>query len=122
MNSRDAFKVGFLTFCADQGMSGAEASACMQKAASILEKKALGLKDLVGPAAGLYGLGKTTAVGLGVGVPVAIGAGVGALASNAMHPEVDADDVKKQELIDEYRSYARRAREKQRTKTLISSR
>jgi len=108
---KEAFKVGFMLRCADAGMTGEQASDCAQKAASLLTKKAYIGQSVVDNLPG-------AAVGLGLALPVMAGAGVGYLASEAATPEVDADDVKKRELIDEFRHYARRARERQQNKVL----
>lgn len=115
MNHREAFTVGFLTRCADRGLNGAETSVRMQKAALLLEKRAFLGQDTLTSA---LGSGVQGATALGVTLPLLAGAGIGALAHHATTPEVDEEDVKKQELIDEFRHYARRAREKQQARTL----
>jgi hypothetical protein len=76
MTPREAFKIGFLTTCADLGLNGPQAAALMTKAAGLLEKQALGLGDL----GSLVG---TTALT----VPVLAGAGMGYLAHRAAVPE-----------------------------------
>jgi hypothetical protein len=110
MTARDAFKIGFLLRCADAAMPPAAVTATMQKAAALMEKRAFGFSDLA-PVGNL-------AIGAGIAAPAVAGAGIGYLASQAASPEVDEEDVRKRELIDELRHYARRAREKQKAKTL----
>ena len=110
MNSRDAFKYGFMLGCADQGLTGTESVALMQKAAQLLEKEG-GINDI------LNFLG-TTAGTAAVAAPIAAGAGMGYLAHRAAVPEIDEDSIHKQELIEELRHYARRAKEQNKVKAL----
>lgn len=107
MTPRDAFKVGFMLGCADQGLSGQESAELMNKAAELLEKNA----DLLGNLGSIIG---TTALV----APIAAGAGAGYLAHQAANPEIDEDSIRKRELIEEFRHYARRAREQQKVKAL----
>lgn len=114
LTARESFKVGFLLACADRGLDGPASVKLMQKAASLLAKQAEGgFLDHLGSAA-------STAGTLGTLFPIAAGAGVGYLAHKAMNPDIDEDDVKKQELIEELRHYTRRAREHQRMRAMRS--
>ncbi len=110
MNPRDAFKAGFLQACGEMGLTGAQVKDLTVKAAALLEKRAFG-DELASGFANLAG-------GLALGVPTA----AGALAGYGLHKlqgnQVDPDDVKKQELIQELRTYARRARESQKNRQL----
>lgn len=106
MNSREAFKVGFLLGCADQGLNGEQAKELMHKAASLLEKVAL--LDWLPPAA----------LTAGVSLPVIAGLGAGYMAHSIGQEDVDAEDVQNQELIDELKKWARRARESTHTKKM----
>lgn len=115
MTPREAFKFGFLLACADRGESGEQVQRCMAKAAALLKGAGLpGLGDVASAAQPLGNLAATAAVAL----PIMGGAGLGYLAHRAAVPEVDEDDIKKQELIEELKHYARRAREHQRVKAL----
>lgn len=119
MTARDAFKIGFLARCVQDGMTGPEAAAIAQKAAAFLERRA-NLATWAGDkATGTLDLAGNVAAGLGIAAPIAAGAGLGYLAHRAAQPEVDADDIRKRELIDEYTHYIRRARERQRARTLL---
>jgi DNA-binding LytR/AlgR family response regulator len=116
MNSKEAFKAGFLLRCADAGMTGAEVAATMQKAAEIVEKRGLSVEGLASGAAGLASpvtnFAQNALLFGAIGAPIAAGYGVAHMANEALNPEVDEDDVKKQELIDELQHYARQARER----------
>lgn len=114
MTHREAFKAGFLLGCADLGLSGPETAELTKTAAAFLLKDA-GLSDTATQAAGS---GLNILKQVGIGLPIAAGAGVGYLAHKALHPDVDADDVRKHELIQELRHFARQARERQRARGL----
>lgn len=108
LTPREAFRVGFLMGCADRGLTGEQV-----KAAALRAKNAFDLNSLkpVGDAAWAAA----------VGLPIAAGAGLGYLAHRAASPDVDDDDIKKQELIEEMRHYARVARDRQRVRALRAS-
>ena len=108
MTNREAFKIGFLIGCADQGIDGAGAVELMQKAAALLEKT--GFMDFL----------QNTALTAGIALPAAAGAGLGYMAHRVNSPEIDADDVRTKEIINELKHWARRARETQKTKVLRS--
>jgi hypothetical protein len=100
MDSRQAFKIGFLARCAEEGLTGEQVRERLQKAASLLGS----LPDLA-----------TTAA---VTLPVMAGAGLGYMAHRSAGRDVDEDDIRKRELIEELRHYARRARDQQKVKSL----
>jgi hypothetical protein len=108
VTQRESFKAGFLLACADRGLSGSEATAAVEKAASILSM----LASPVNAAAGLAPLA-------GVAIPAAAGVGAGYLAARATSPLGDSDDLQKQELIAELQAFARRARERKANKLLV---
>lgn len=110
MTQREAFKAIFLFQCAQDGLNGQQVKDRIEKLAAALEKRA-GLSDLAEKG---INMGTVAALTL----PVMAGAGVGYLAHRAAVPEVDENDVKKRELIDELRHFARRARDQQRVKSL----
>lgn len=119
LTTREAFKAGFLLKCADLGLSGKEATECIQKATELLTKQAfMGQDTLSGFAGSTLGMGRNLGTMAAISLPVALGGAAGYLANEAVSPEVDEEDVKKQEIIDELNHYARRAREKQQSKTL----
>lgn len=107
LTKQEAFRVGFMLSCADRGLDGAQLQNHVLKAASLIKHAFPGL-DGVADLAG-------TAV---VAAPIAAGAGLGFLAHEATNPEVDADDVKVRELIEEYRRHTDHARKQQARRTL----
>lgn len=110
MIARDAFKAGFMQACGEMGLSGPQVAELTKKAALLLEKRAFG-EDLTNNLTGIAG-------GLALGLPAVAGMGAGYLAHKVTKNDVDPEDVKKQELIQELRMYARRAKENQQTRQL----
>lgn len=107
MSPPDAFKAGFFFACGDMGLTGPEVTALAEKAAALLDKRAFmsGLQD--------------TALSAAVGLPVLTGAGVGYMAHKLRGGgQVDPEDVRTQELIDELKKFTARARESQRQRAL----
>lgn len=98
MTSREAFKIGFLKRCAEDGLTLAQTKAAADKAAELLEaypgkpvKQAL--------------LDSAFSVGLPValGAPLVLGGGLGyALGRMTDIDDKDVEEAKTQELIDEY--------------------
>lgn len=90
-HEKDAFKLGFLTRCAEEGLTG-EALAARLKQASAL----------------------TDGLGMMLGVPIGLGlAGGGAIGyglAKAHEPELDENEIKAQEIANTYRVFAERAR------------
>jgi len=112
LTSREAFKVGFMLRCADEGLSPEEAQLRIEKAASALSKPVWGgVGDFL--SGGLRGL--TT---LGTFLPIAGGALGGYLLAKGKEEPVDEEDVKRQELINEYKRLTRAARQQARLKLL----
>lgn len=118
LTTREAFKAGFLLRCAEEGLSGPAAADRMRKAAGLLDKQGLfGLPSAGDAASAAGGLGNL-AMTAGIAAPVLAGAGAGYLAHRATSTDVDEEDVRKRELIEELRHYTRRAREQQKRRTL----
>lgn len=105
ISDKNAFRLGFLTRCAEEGLTG-EALAGRIAAAS--PEKTAGLTDL------LKGLG--LAGGAAAGVGLLGGGALGYGAAKMTEPEITDDDIKQQELAETYRIYAERARAKQRAR------
>ena len=121
IDEKQAFKLGFAAYCADQGLSPEDARAFVKSALP-----AFGW-PLAAATAGYVG-GKILDFGgqlanniapitknltlLGVGVPAAIGlAGGGALgygAAKLNEPDITPDDIKAQELAETYKRYTDR--------------
>ena len=127
-SAKDAFKLGFLSRCAEEGLTG---SMLQQRLKMAQEKSALwpallgigaaglgaaalgnsltdGGKSLLGGTA--QTLGSLGALGL------AGGAGVGYGLAKATSPDITDDDIRAQEIAQTYRVYADRARRKKRVK------
>lgn len=141
ISSKDAFRLGFLTRCAEEGLTGDALTKRIANAANAEKTAAFwsvalpaGAIAAIAAAAG-YG-GKATAdaartaatipgavgraaAGLGTGAAAAGLLGGGALgygAAKMTEPEISDDDIKQQELAETYRIYAERARAKQRAR------
>lgn len=124
LSELESFKAGFLTRCVEEGLSTDEALSRVKSASDRLdamEKQAINpvygvAKDVGGFASGLVSplVKKITDLGLGAAIlgPPAIGglAGYGVSRLKDVDEE-DVDDIKKQELIDEYRRQAEKLKQ-----------
>jgi hypothetical protein len=146
ISAKDAFRLGFLTRCAEEGLTGEALQARIH--ATTHPEKTAGWGAALGIPAGaaaLYGLlswgGKNTAdaartavsttgmlargaAGLGTAAAGAGLLGGGALgygAAKMTEPEISDDDIKQQELAETYRIYAERARAKRQARKYRSS-
>ena len=94
VDEKTAFKMGFLSRCAEEGLTGTALDARIKQAA---------WSDLL-----------TGAAGLTVGLPLAGGLVAGGLggygAAKLTTPEVDDETLKSEELANTYRAYANRLR------------
>ncbi|NDD52612.1 hypothetical protein EBZ39_01820 [bacterium] len=90
VTSKEAFRIGFLTRCAEEGLTGDALQARIKQA---------GILGTIGQAAGL-----PAAVGLGTGAALGYGA------AKLTEPDITEDDIKAQELADTYRVYANKMR------------
>ncbi|NDD52538.1 hypothetical protein EBZ39_01445 [bacterium] len=120
LTDKEAFRLGFLARCAEEGLHGAQLQERIKSAA---EKQAiwpvllgLGGLTLAGQAitGGLSKAIDSTALLAGT-VPaagLALGSGLGYGVARATEPNITDDDIKSQELADTYRIYADRARAK----------
>lgn len=138
-SDKDLFKLGFLTRCAEEGLTPQDVSARIQV---VTEKTSSAFWKAVLPVAGVLGLSSmlrnganasnvvnTAATGfdlagrgaLALGTAAA-GAGLlggGALgygAAKLTEPTITDEDIKKQELAETYRIYAERARAKRKVR------
>jgi hypothetical protein len=119
--TKDAFKLGFLTRCADECLSAEDTAerihrgAVMQKQAVAGVAAGAGL-GAAGAAKGLSSLAKTlwslggTGLLAGAGISAGVGGAGGLLAAKMTERDVDADEYKKRELIQQYQEFAQRAR------------
>ena len=112
LTNKEAFRLGFLARCAEEGLTGADLDTRIKKA-------------WFGPLAATAALGTGAAVASAahqslptlIGLPAALGLVGGGLAGHTIakvtEPDVDEDDIKAQELADTYKIYAQRAAAKQ---------
>jgi hypothetical protein len=114
----EAFQIGFLLRCADEGLDAVGVRTRVEKAASLIEKRALSLTE---GALGLGGQGLNTALGLGIAAPIGLGVLGGYLAHKGTEDNVNEEDIQKRELIAELHHWARRARESRRARQLLPS-
>lgn len=123
LTEKQAFKVGFLLRCADEGLTmeetHARVKAALAKQANPLitgaGKMIGGLASLVPGAASLLAAGSIAA-------PLAVGAGGGYLASKMTQPGDEVlDQAKRDEVIGEYERLADEARRKAKAKRLANT-
>lgn len=110
--AKHAFKLGFLTRCAEEGLTGEKLDARLAQ----LEKTAEGWKDVIsgvgdaGLAAGKLWYGLPIAAGL-------LGGGVAGWGTAKLtEPKLDEDQIKAQELAHTYRVYADRLKARRKAK------
>lgn len=100
---KNAFKLGFLARCAEEGLTGAALDARIKQADTLVKSG----WDLI-PSEGRY------AAGLALGLPVAAGVlGGGALGyglAKAQEPPLDEDEIKAKEIATTYKVLAERAK------------
>jgi hypothetical protein len=131
LTEKQAFKVGFLLRCADEGLTIEETH---RRVKTGLEKQAT---PLLGPVLGsavsggtqmikgllgmVPGLSQAGLVGL-LGLPVAAGAGAGLAAAKMTSRGDDAlDEAKRDEVVGEYQRLAEEAKRKARAKRLANA-
>lgn len=110
MSEQDAFKLGFLTRCAEEKLTGDALNARLEKI-SQFTKKAVGLpgvpslddlKNLT--------LGYVAAMTLPFGASILGGSALGYGAGKMVEPEIDEDEIRSRELADTYKLYADKAK------------
>lgn len=98
LDDRTAFKAGFLLRCAEAGLTADETAQAMEKAAGIFDNE----------------IGAALALGVGgLGAAGAAGALGGSVLAHMNQHHVDPDEVKKQELIAAYNTFADQLRHRQ---------
>jgi hypothetical protein len=116
VTSREAFRAGFLARCVELGMSPDQVAAASSSAADLVSH---GVKEA------LFGDAVNTAMNFGLGMatllPVGIGAAGGYALAKAKNEDVDVDDVKREELIREYRRLSREAKDSVRAQVVRRS-
>lgn len=108
VSPREAFKLGFLHRCAEEGLSPEQVEHRVKTAAvpeilqSMFANAPAFAKEHPNISAG-------AAIGGMIGLPVLAGWGAGHLARKLQGDTLDADDVKKQEIINEMNTLAERS-------------
>jgi hypothetical protein len=125
VTAKEAFRLGFLARCAEEGLTGDHLEARIKSAA---EKKswwwtipAAGAATLAGGSLLRGGIhdavsGAGTLAGLIPAGGLLAGAGLGYGAAKLTEPNITDDDIKSQELADTYRIYAEKARANRRAR------
>jgi hypothetical protein len=125
LTEKEAFRLGFLSRCAEEKLTGAALNDRIKCADGGLNP-ADWLLPLGAGAAGLYLASRTPYVGPVVGLlpaaGLAGGAGLGYMAAKMTEPDIEPADIKAQELADTYRVYAHRARANRQAKKYRQSR
>lgn len=112
LSAQEAFKVGFLARCVQDGLSPDQMLDRVKAASDMLEKRAV-LNALVSGAGGMMGGAARTLASYGLPAalaapPILGGLGGYALAKATDMDDTDADSIKNQELVEEYRRQAER--------------
>lgn len=102
MDDARLFKLGFLTRCAEEGLTGDALAARLARVGAFNEKAAGVVGDIA------------TAGGTMAGIPIAgsllAGGALGYGAAKLTAPKLDEDEMKNQELVNTYKVMAARAR------------
>jgi len=103
--AKDVFKLGFLTRCAEEGLTG-----------EALERR-LGLVEKVAAdPAGTAGNALLALYGVPIGLSLLGGGAAGYGAAKLTQPKISDDDIKAQELVNTYKVYTDRLRARQKAK------
>ena len=125
VTAKEAFRLGFLARCAEEGLTGEHLSARIKSAAEkqswIIPALSLGATALGGLAIARSGVKDVTnGAGLLAGLIPAggllAGAGLGYGAAKMTEPNITDEDIKAQELADTYRIYAEKAKANRRAR------
>lgn len=110
VTNKEAFRLGFLTRCAEEGLTGEELRGRIKQAFMVPTGYAVPALAVLGGLALASGQGGSlgTIAGLPSAVGLAGGAALGYGAAKLTEPDISADDIKAQELADTYRVYARK--------------
>jgi hypothetical protein len=124
MQPNEAFKIGFLARCVEEGLSPTQTGELVKQAAEQFEKQSLpnllstGTTAVNGLKNSLVGLGKASVplLSMAAAAPPTLGAATAYLANRAVDVDDDAavEDLRKQELIDTYRRMSEQLERQQR--------
>lgn len=104
LTTREAFKVGFLTKCAELGLSQDQTNELIRHSADFVKEA-----DMLSALRSLMGWGTTAAIG----APIALGLGGGAIAAGLSKSDLEKEDLNKQEVINELRRLAKQTKLRQ---------
>lgn len=129
LTTKEAFRLGFLARCAEEGLTGdalqTRINAAGEKQAAVDPATLLiGLQGLGSLGRGAWEGAKSLALNGGklmFGVPAAAGLAAGGLGGYALakfnEPNITDDDIKAQEIADAYRTYAQRLKTRRKFRT-----
>lgn len=129
ITEKDAFKLGFLTRCAEEQLTGSALDARLEKVAELNKQAAGGGWTEYSPAKwSLPGLGAINAGGRALlgyaqalyAVPPALsilgGSAAGYGAAKMLEPQISDDEIRARELADTYKLYAEKAKARRKAK------
>lgn len=110
LTAKEAFKIGFLAKCAEDGLTPDQMLARVKAAKDAFEKRAF-IGGLLGSAAGAVGGAAKTVAGYGIPLALAAPPILGGLAGYGLAKatdvdDTDVDDIKNRELVEEYKRQA----------------
>jgi hypothetical protein len=113
INEQDAFKLGFLTRCAEEKLTGTELEARLDKIAAFNKAAAIGSgylpSWLTGPVSDITA-GYVGALSLPFGLSILGGSGLGYGAAKMVEPRISDEEIKAHELAATYKMYADKAK------------
>ena len=109
ITEQDAFKLGFLTRCAEEKLTGAALDQRLEKAAAIKDWAPKWLSPIAAGAADITS-GYIAALTLPFGASILGGSALGYGAGKMMEPTINDDEIKAQELAATYKLYADKAK------------
>ena len=133
LTAQDAFKVGFLARCVEDGLDESQIVASVKRASDMMEKYASGggggilgslpvVGGLLGGAANAVGSMAPYAATAAIAAPPLLGGAAGyALAKGTDIDDRDVEDVKNREVIDEYARQTEKLRRLKQVKDYMKS-
>jgi hypothetical protein len=121
INEQDAFKLGFLARCAEEKLTGTALEARLEKVAEFNKSALIGLDlkpSTVTPTdiGGALWNGLSAVWALPHAASIIGGAGLGYGAAKMVEPAVHDDEIRAQELINTYKLYADKAKNRKKVR------